>query len=178
MAGVTPRLLVLPALVLALSACSGVGGSTTADGSATGSSPSPSPSPSYEEVREDYVEQASEICERADAELSEIPPPATPDQFAPAVQETVRIAEEAQRDLSELSPPERDRAELEERVLDPFAALVEEGREYADRVEAAGSDQAQLLALLGERPTAEDVDLEHLRSYGLDVCADAIAQAG
>ena len=174
----TSRLLLLPALVLALSACSGGDGSTTAGGSTTGGSPSPSPSPSYEEVREAYVEQAREICERADAELRALGTPTTPEGFATAVQETVGIAEQAQRDLSELTPPERDRAELEERVLDPFAELVEEGRAYAERIDAAGSDQAQLLGLLAERPTTEGIDLDYLRSYDLDACAEAIAQTG
>ena len=164
----TRRALVLPALVLVLTACS-AGDGTDGDGDAA---------PSAEEVKQIYVEQATDVCERADAEFSALPQPTTPAAFAPYVQETVRIAETAQRDLSALSPPEPDRAELESKVLDPFAALVEDGKAFAAKVVAAGTDQAKLLPLLSQRPTSAGIDLEHLRSYGLDVCADAITKAG
>ena len=166
----TRRRLVLPALLVALSACSGD------EGAAPGTAAEQTPS--YAEVREAYVEQASEICERADADFAALPQPTTPAEFGTVVQDTVRIAEEAQRELSALTPPEPDRAELEDAVLEPFAALVEDAQAFAGKVTAAGTDQAQLLGLLAERPTSAGIDLELLRSYDLGVCADAIAKAG
>ena len=172
MGGVTRRALVLPALLLALTACTGGegGGTTTAEDT--------EPTPSYEQVREAYVSDATEVCERADADLRALEAPTAPEDFAPYVADTVAIAERAHSELSGLAPPERDRAELEQRVLQPLAVLVEDAREYSTRVQAAGDDQAQLLPLLAEQPTAEGIDLEHLRSYGLQACADAIEQAG
>lgn len=176
MGGVTRRALVVPALLLALTACNG--GTGGGEGGGTTTADDVEPTPSYEEVREAYVTDATQVCEQADADFSALEMPTTPDGFGPYVAETVTIAERAESELSELEPPERDRAELEDRVLDPFAALVEDARAYSERVEAAGGDQAQLLALLAERPTAEGIDLDHLRSYGLEACADAISQAG
>lgn len=125
-----------------------------------------------------YVEQATEICQRTEDSLEELEVPSTPEGFAPYTREVVDILETAQSDLSELTPPEDDRAELEERVLDPFEQVVAEAQTYADRVEAAGTNQVALLALLPERPTADAVDTEFLREYGLPTCADAIEQAG
>jgi len=157
--------------VLALAGCSGGGGGGGGGGgSADGRS--------YEEVKQTYVEQASAVCERADTEFAALPAATTPQEVGPYVERSVGIAEQAQRDLEALTPPERDRAELESKVLDPFATLVEEGRAFSERVSEAGTDQTRLLELLAERPTSADVDLEHLRAYGLDVCADAIAKAG
>jgi hypothetical protein len=71
-----------------------------------------------------------------------------------------------------------DEAELREKVLDPFAEVVEQGKAFAGDVEAAGTDQAALLALISQRPSAAAVDTEYLRTYGLPTCADAIEQAG
>ena len=165
----TRRALIVPALVLALSACSGDGGDS---GSAGRDAPSP------QEVKEAYVEQATGICEKADAEFRALTQPTTPEAFGPFVSETVRIAEDAQADLSALTPPEPDRAELSSKVLEPFEALVQDARAFSAKVAAAGTDSSKLLPLLSERPTASGIDLQYLRSYGLGVCADAISQAG
>ncbi|MGI8536484.1 MAG: hypothetical protein ACR2K2_08285 [Mycobacteriales bacterium] len=148
----TPRLLVLlPALALALTACGG-----NADPKA------------------DYVAKANSLCADADDDFAALTQPTSAAEFSPFAQKTVAIAEKAQRELAKLSPPEQDRAELETKVLTPFAALVEEGKAFAQQVSDAGADQAKLLALLPQRPTAEKIDLGFLRSYGLGTCADAI----
>jgi hypothetical protein len=88
----------------------------------------------------------------------------------------VRIAKQAQQELAELEPPSDDRADLESKVLEPFADVVEEGEAFAEKVRAAGTDQAKLLPLLSEVPDAGNVDIEYLRSYDLDSCADVISQ--
>jgi hypothetical protein len=161
-----PRCLLVPAtaLVLALSACSADGGGA----------------PAQEEVdpKQAYVTAASEICTSADEDFAALAPPTTPDQFGTFVQETIGIADRAQTQLAELTPPEQDRADLESKVLTPFAALVEQGKAWSAQVTAAGADQAKLLALLASRPTSDAVDKQFLRSYGLESCADAIARVG
>ena len=160
----TPCRLLVPALVLALSACSGGGGDE----------------PAAEQVdpKQAYVEAATEICTSADEDFAALAPPTTPEQFSPFVQETIGIADRAQTQLAELTPPPEDRADLESKVLTPFAALVEQGKAWSAQVTAAGADQAKLLPLLGTRPTSTGIDKEYLRSYGLESCADAIARVG
>jgi hypothetical protein len=155
----------LTGLVLALSACSGGGGQEPA-------------APEPVDPKEAYVEQASEICTSADEDFAALTPPSTPEQFSPYVSETVGIADRAQSQLAALTPPEQDRAELESKVLTPFAELVEQGRAWSAKVTAAGADQAALLALLNERPTSAGIDKEFLRSYGLESCADAVSRVG
>ena len=152
-----PRLLPV-LLVLALSACSGGGEQV--------------------DPKQAYVEQASEICTEADEQFHALPQPTTPEQFGPYVEQTITIAERAQEELSALTPPEQDRAELERKVLEPFASLVQDGRAFAEQVAAAGTDQSKLLALLSQRPTSAGIDKEFLTSYGLPACADAISQVG
>jgi hypothetical protein len=153
----------LTALVLALSACSG-GGDDAA--------------PEEVDPKEAYVEQASEICTSADEDFAALTAPVTPEQFSPYVQETVAIAERAQGELAALTPPEEDRADLESKVLTPFAELVEQGKAWSAQVTAAGTDQAALLPLLGSRPTSAGIDKEYLREYGLTSCADAVSKVG
>jgi hypothetical protein len=131
-----------------------------------------------EDEKQAYVEQASAICEEAVTEFEAVTPPSTPEGFAPYADQIVGILEKTEADLSALDPPADDRAELEQKALQPLGELVEEGKAYAERVREAGTDQSQLLALLSERPTAEDIDQEFLRSYGLEPCADAVAAAG
>ena len=156
---------VLTALAVSavLTACSGNGGGAA-----------------EEEVdpKQAYVAAASEICTSADEDFAALTPPTTPEQFSPYVQQTVGIADRARTQLAELTPPEQDRADLETKVLTPFAALVEQSKAWADRVAAAGADQAKLLPLLGSRPTSAGIDKEYLRSYGLESCADAVARVG
>lgn len=147
----------LAVLALGLAACSGGGD---------------------EDAKATYVEQASAVCDEASTDFSALAQPATPGELGPFVEQTLAIAERAQTGLAALTPPEQDQAELESRVLEPFADLVEEGRAYAGQVEAAGTDPAALLPLLGQRPTVEGIDLDYLREYGLEPCADAISQAG
>ena len=160
----TSRALAAPltALVLALSACSG-GGNDAA----------PEVDP-----KQAYVEQASEVCASADEEFAALTAPTTPAEFSPYVTETVGIADRAQRELAALTPPEQDRAELESKVLTPFAELVEQGKAWSAEVTAAGTDQAALLPLLGERPTSAGIDKEFLTEYGLETCAQAVSKVG
>lgn len=121
-----------------------------------------------------YVKQATGVCERAQTEFSALAAPSTPAAIGAFADGTVAIAEKARKELAALTPPEADRAELQTKVLDPFAALVVDGKAFAGKVKAAGADQAQLLPLLSQRPTTGGIDLDYLRSYGLGACADAI----
>ena len=125
-----------------------------------------------------YVEQANAVCEDARSEFEALKVPTTPEGFAPYAAQLVAVVEKAQTELEALTPPEDDRQELEERVLTPFGELVEEGKQFADQVREAGGDQAKLLALLSQRPSAEGIDTEFLREYGAETCADAIEAAG
>lgn len=146
-------LLLVPALVLSLAGC---GGGEEVDPKGA------------------YVAQANEVCEQAKDDFASLARPTTPEGFGPFADSTVEIIDEAQQGLAALTPPEPDRVELEARVLDPFEALVVEARAFAEQVKAAGSDQNVLLPLLSARPTTGDIDLDYLRSYGLQPCADAI----
>ena len=125
-----------------------------------------------------YVEQATGVCDEAQRAFEALATPTTPEGFAPYADELVGILETAQTELAGLTPPPDDEAELREKVLDPFAEVVEQGKAFAGDVEAAGTDQAALLALISQRPSAAAVDTEYLRTYGLPTCADAIEQAG
>ena len=154
----------LTALVLALSACSGGGDEAAA--------------PEEVDPKEAYVEQADEVCSTADADFAALKAPVTPEEFGPYVQETVGIAERAQTELAALTPPEQDRADLESKVLTPFAELVDQGKAWSAQVTAAGTDQAALLPLLGSRPTSAGIDKDYLREYGLTSCADAVSKVG
>lgn len=124
-----------------------------------------------------FVKEATAVCDRAGAETKQLKSPATAAEFAPYADAVVQIAEQAQQDLATLELPEADREELETRVLKPFADVVVEGQQFAEKVRAAGQDQAKLLPLLSEVPDAGEVDLDYLRDYGLKSCADAISQA-
>ena len=131
-----------------------------------------------EDEKAAYVESASGVCSGAVKEFEGLKVPTTPDGFAPYAEELVGILEAAQQELAGLTPPEDDQAELEDKVLEPFAALVQEGKAYAAEVRKAGTDQSKLLTLLSQRPTAKDIDTEYLRSYGLESCAEAVERAG
>lgn len=127
-----------------------------------------------DEAKGAYVAAAAGVCASAQKDSAALTRPTKPIDLAPAANRTVAIAKRAQEALAALTPPPQDAAELRTRVLDPFAALVRRGQAYAAQVTAAGTDQAKLLPLLGQQPTAQGVDLDFLRSYGLGVCADLL----
>ena len=151
-------LLLLPLLVLP--ACGGDDGGDGEDRKAT------------------YVSEATKVCEGAVEDFEALVTPTTPEGFAPYADSLVGILEEAHHELAALTPPEADKARLEEKVVGPLEELVTEGKAYAAQVRAAGADQAKLLTLLSERPTAESIDVGYLRSYGLSACAEAVEKAG
>ncbi len=148
-----PALVVLPLLLL--TACTSGGGD--------------------DDPKAAYVAQATKVCEVAKTDADALPRPTGAADLKSFVDNTVAIAKRAQGELAALTPPEADAAELRSKVLDPFAALVTEGEAYAKKVEAAGTDQAELLPLIAAQPKPDNIDLDYLRSYGLGVCADAIS---
>lgn len=123
-----------------------------------------------------FVADATAVCEKAVTDSKALTSPTKPAEFAPYADQLVRIAEQAQQDLQTLELPDADRADLESRVIEPFADVVAQGQAFAAKVRAAGEDQAKLLPLLSQVPDSGDVDLEYLREYGLGVCADAISR--
>ncbi|MCW2615738.1 MAG: hypothetical protein JWN08_2732 [Frankiales bacterium] len=131
-----------------------------------------------DDAQDAYVAEATKVCEVAETDADALTSPTSAAGIKPFVDGTLAIATRAQGDLAALTPPPDDAAELEAKVLTPFAELVEEGKAYAAEVDAAGTDGAKLLALVAEQPSAEGIDLEYLRSYGLGVCADVIDTSG
>ena len=144
------RRLLLPLLALALIGCSGG------------------------DPKQEFLESANDICDEAENDFANVRQPTSVVELAPFAERTLAIVQEAQRELAALTPPEQDRAELETRVLNPFSALVTEAEGFVERVKAAGQDQAQLIALISQRPDPSKIDLTYMRSYGLGTCADAI----
>lgn len=121
-----------------------------------------------------YVARGAEVCQRAKTDADGLTRPTRPADLAAFTNSSVAIARRAQGELAALSPPPQDAAELKTKVLDPFAALVSEGEAYAKKIAAAGTDQAALLTLISQQPTADGIDVAFLRSYGLGGCADVL----
>lgn len=129
-----------------------------------------------EDEKAAFVAEANAVCEKAATDSKALRSPTTPAEFAPYADGLVRVAKQAQADLAALTPPEADEPELRSKVLEPFADVVAEGEAFAKKVRAAGGDQAKLLPLLSQVPDSGDVDLEYLRTYGLETCADVISR--
>jgi len=126
------------------------------------------------DLRAAYVADATKVCQAAKTESDGLMTPTTAEGFPPFVERSVALVTGAQRELSALTPPPADAEQLRSKVLDPFAALADRATAYGAQVKAAGTDQATLLPLLTQAPTAEGIDLAYLREYGLGVCADVL----
>jgi len=140
-------------------------GGCTGGASPAGGGPDPKPA---------YVARVSALCDKVKADADALPRPATAEAVAPFADALVAIAGRTSDALATIEPPPADRDELRAKVIDPFAALVADGRAYAAKVRAAGSDSTRLLQLLGERPGTGALDVAFLRSYGLSSCANAL----
>jgi hypothetical protein len=134
---------------------------------------------SLEDRRAAYLEQVEAACSAGKEELDALEQPTSiagiPD-YADAV---VALLSRTVSELSTPEPPEEDRAEVTEKVLDPLAADVARGEEYAQQVRAAADsgDSAALLEIVSETPSTT-ADVAFMREYGMETCADAAEAAG
>ena len=117
-----------------------------------------------------FVSSAEAVCTEARGERKALTTPTTASAIVPYVDEIVAILVRAQQDLAALELPPDDADEIRDKLLDPLAADVKTGQEFAAKVKAASP--AQLLGLVSNRPKTT-VDLEWAKGYGLEVCAEA-----
>lgn len=146
------------AVLMTLTACAGSG-----DGAA-------------DSAKAAYVRDASAVCTQASAKVDALGTPSDAAGLAAAVDAVVAAGEQARDELAALTPPPADAQMLRSKVLEPFGQLVTQGRAFADKVQAAGSDSGALLPLLSQRPKGEGIDVEYLRGYGLTSCADLVTR--
>jgi hypothetical protein len=123
----------------------------------------------------DYVRDAEKICAEANAKQKALTTPTSLPALAPYVSRVVAIADEATTKLAALSPPDKDKAELQAKVLGPLESQLKDGHAYADKVAAASkaNDTKRLGELLTNAPTATRADLRFMKSYGFTACIDA-----
>ena len=118
--------------------------------------------------REEFVEQATAICERAEQRIGELDPPTSVDDLGTYASEARSITEDGLNDLEGLEPPE----ELEEgfdRYLDQGNDVVEVLEELEQAAESGDEAEAQRLAgELGESADAQQA----ARDAGLPGCED------
>jgi hypothetical protein len=118
--------------------------------------------------REDFVEQATAICDRAEERIGELDAPASVDELEAYAREARSITEEGLDDLEALEPP----ADLEagfDRYLDQGNAVVGVLEELEGA--AASGDEAEAQRLAGE--LAESADAQQAaRDAGLPGCED------
>ena len=145
----------LPLLLVA--ACSGGGGDD------------------LEERRNAYLDRAEAVCERTNADIDALGTPAGVEQVPEFADKAVAIVQRTVEELSAVEPPEEDRAEVEQKVLEPLADDVETAEQYAEQVKAAAAanDQAGLLRLLQESPQTT-ADVAFMRDYGYVECVEAV----
>ena len=158
------RLLVPAAALVLVPACGGDGGG----GEQSAGAP----------TKEEFVAEANGICQDARSQLDQLAFPTAPAEFAPYVDKLVATAEDASSRLTALELPEDDAARLKSKLLNPLEEQVRLGKEFAEKVQAAGGDQAKLLSLLQERPGTGAIDLDFAREYGLGECAEVVTSTG
>ena len=166
-----PALLVLPAFVLALSACGGGG-----DDAASATSAAPAATGGL--AKADYVTQAEAVCTRANTELAAQKTPTDLSQVDAYIDNGLTLAQKVSDDLAALPAPAADAADLKAKLTDPLAAKVTALRTFASqyREAAASSDPATAVGKIAA-PTLPKPDSAYLTGYGFSACAQ-LAQAG
>jgi ribosomal protein S18 acetylase RimI-like enzyme len=151
--------LILPVLLLPLAGCSGDDGE------------------SLEERRSAYLQSAEAVCADSNEQVEALGQPTSVAEVPTAADRAVEIVRGTVASVEALEPPEEDRAEIEEKVVDPLRADVGVAEQYAEEVKAAAAanDSLALLRLLGERPQTT-ADLEFMRGYGFVECVRAADQ--
>jgi hypothetical protein len=118
--------------------------------------------------KEEYVEQANEICSEAEGRLGEIDPQSM-EELREQVQEVEDTGREVLADLRELEPPEGDADRIDE-MLGSFEGVLDR---IPDILEAAEAEDLEELEQI-TTDVQEDVTnfQEIAREYGLDECAE------
>ncbi len=119
--------------------------------------------------RDEFVSQASEICDRVEGEIDEVETPDSTDEIPAYVDEILRKIEDGRVELRELKPPE----ELEARYIE-FIAAGEETLETANELKqaAAEGDEAEVQRIR-RQASEEDEEADKIaRDLGLDACAE------
>jgi hypothetical protein len=150
-------LIVLPALLLSLAGCGD----------------------DLEERRADYLERAEAVCADSNAQARELGSPASVADVPRFAEAAVALVRATVDGLEALEPPEEDRAEVQQKVLEPLRDDVGTAEEYAGQVTAAAeaNDIPTLLTLNDERPTTS-ADVDFMRGYGFEECVTAAQQGG
>ena len=117
--------------------------------------------------KDEFIEQADQICEEADAKSEELAPPRTPEQFEDFADQAREITDQLVQDLGELEPPEGD-ADVIDQMLDRIETTI---ALLPDIQEAtAKRDTQEVERLAGElRDQASEAN-RIAQEYGLKVC--------
>lgn len=126
-------------------------------------------------AKADFLKQAEAICAKAVADQKALTTPTAVPQLPPYVTSVVAIADEATKKLRALSLPDKDKKDLEAKVLNPLQEQLVAGHAYATKVSAAAraNNQRELITLLGNPPTQTKADLRWMKSYGFSACVEA-----
>jgi hypothetical protein len=120
--------------------------------------------------KEEFIEAADELCEKADQRSQELDPPTNPQALRVFVERAEQITRRLVEDLRELEPPEGDRDTIE-RMIDK----IEEAIGYLPAIEkAARLSDVAAIQQLGARLQAAAAEANELaRDYGLKKCGRA-----
>jgi HPt (histidine-containing phosphotransfer) domain-containing protein len=124
--------------------------------------------------KEEFIEAADEICEKADERSQELDPPTNPRALRVFVERAEQITRQLIEDLRELEPPEGDRDTIE-RMIDK----IEEAIGYLPAIEkAARLSDVAAIQQLGARLQAAAAEANELaRDYGMKKCGRAAPAA-
>ncbi len=125
--------------------------------------------------KEEFIEQADEICADIDQQIRELGEPQNQEDFEELVEEGTEITDDGLEELRDLEPPAEDRDQINP-MLDKIEEAVEllpeiqEALENRD-VEALQRLQTQVQAAANEAQTIAD-------DYGFEQCARADVAPG
>ena len=124
--------------------------------------------------KEEFIEAADELCEKADERSQDLEPPTNPEALRVFVERAEQITRRLVEDLRELDAPEDDRDTID-RMIDK----IEEAVGYLPAIERAArlSDLAAIQQL-GARLQAAATEANDLaRDYGMKKCGRAAPAA-
>lgn len=117
--------------------------------------------------KEDFIEQADEICAELDSKVDEMEAPESPADLEASVEELEAITDEGIRGLRALSPPEED-ADTIATMLDRIERTV---RLLPDLAQAGKADDVdEMERLSAEIQSAANEASEIARDYGFERC--------